>query len=110
MPYFRTLVTMTLLGFLHLMQLLVLLDKVGLIPTAKTNDIWVKWLLIFLAMLPIYFLMTRLFRMADIAPLKEEYDFNQSKIYRGNVLLVTYAITSLALTFVLAILRKSLGH
>ena len=105
-PYFSALCSMTLLGFFHLMQLLIVLDKVDLIPTEKTNNIWTKRLIMFLAMLPIYLIMTRLFRKEDIAPLKEKYDYNWDKVFSGNIWLIVYGITSFALIFVLTFLKK----
>ncbi len=105
-PYFSALCSMTLLGFFHLMQLLIVLDRVDLIPTEKTNNIWIKRLIMFLTMLPIYLIMTRLFKKEDIAPLKEKYDYNWDKVFSGNVWLIVYSITSFALVFVLTFLKK----
>ncbi len=57
-------------------------------------------------MLPIYLIMTRLFKKEDIAPLKEKYDYNWDKVFSGNVWLIVYSITSFALVFVLTFLKK----
>lgn len=105
-PYFSTIGSMTLLCFMHLMQILILLDKVNLIPINSSDNKLAKWLIIFFITLPIYFLMTRLFRKSDIEPLKEKYGYNWDKVFNGNVLLVVYIIVSMALIFVLAIWKK----
>jgi hypothetical protein len=105
-PYFSALCSMTLLGFFHLMQLLIILDKVDLIPIEKTDNIWTKRLVMFLTMLPIYFIMTRLFRTEDLPPLKEKYDSNRDKVFKGNIWLIVYAIISFSLIFALTFLKR----
>ncbi len=100
-PYFSTICSMTLIGFMHFMQVLILLNKVELIPIKSSDHNLVKRIIIFFVMLPIYFLMTQLFRKKDIEPLKENYDYNWDKVFKGNVWLVTYIIRSFALIFVL---------
>ena len=101
-PYFSTICSMTLIGFMHFMQVLILLDKVELIPIKSSDHNLVKRIIIFFVMLPIYLLMTQLFRKKDIEPLKENYDYNWDKVFKGNVWLVRYIILSFALIFVLA--------
>jgi len=105
-PYFSTMGSMTLLGFMHLMQILIVLDKVDLIPISSSDDKPKRYLMMFLVMLPIYFVMTRLFRKSDIEPLKEKYDYNWDKVFKANVLLVIYIIVSFALIFILAFWKK----
>lgn len=105
-PYFSTMCSMTLLGFMHLMQILILLDKVDLIPISSSDDKTKRYFVFFLVMLPIYFVMTLLFKESDIGPLKEKYDYNWDKVFKGNVWLVIYIIVSFALIFILAIWKK----
>ena len=105
-PYFRTMGTMTLLGFMHLMQILILLNKVNLIPINSTDDGLHKRIIMFFVMLPIYFLMTRLFKKSDIEPLKEQYDENWDKVFSGNVWLIIYCILSFTLIIMLALWKK----
>jgi hypothetical protein len=94
---------MTLLGYMHLMQILILLNKVSLIPTDSTDDRGVKRIIMFFVLLPIYFLMTLLFKKSDIEPLKEKYDNNWNKVFSGNVWLIIYCISSFTLVMALAI-------
>lgn len=60
----------------------------------------------FLIMLPIYFSMTLLFKKSDIESLKEKYDYNWDKVFKGNVWLLIYIVVSFALIFILAFWRK----
>jgi hypothetical protein len=106
-PYFTTLCSMTLLGYLHLTQLLIILNKIDLIPTEFSDNIWIKRLIICLVMLPIYIIMSRLFRRKDIDVLKKKYDNNQTQIRKGNIWLIVYAIMSFALIFILIYSMKT---
>jgi hypothetical protein len=105
-PYFSTMGSMTLLGFMHLMQILILLNKGGFIPINNTDDKLTKRIIIFFVMLPIYFLMTRAFKKSDIELLKKKYDNNWDKVFSGNVWLIIYCILSFSLIFVLAFWKK----
>ena len=104
-PYFSTICSMTFLGFIHLMQILVLLDLVIAIPINSAYDKLTKRLILILVMLPIYFLITSLFKKSDIESQKEKYHYDWDKVFRGNVWLVIYIILSFALTIFLAILN-----
>ncbi len=105
-PYFRTICSMTFLGYLHFLQILILLDKVNLIPINYAGNKLAKRLIIFFVMLPIYLLMTQVFKKSDIESLKEKYDYNWDKVFKGNVWLVIYFLLSMALIFILAIWKK----
>ncbi len=109
-PYFSTMCSMTLLGFFHLMQLLILFDKVNLLPLNSSQDKLTKRLLMFIVMLPIYFFMTRLFKKSDIEPLKDKYAYNWDKVFNGNVWLVVYIIVSFSFIVVLAVWKKNYAN
>ncbi len=81
-PYFSTLCAMTMLGFMHLMQLLILFDGVDLIPIKSNDDKLTKKLIIFGSMIPLYLLMTQLFKKKDIEMLKEKYNYNWDKVFQ----------------------------
>lgn len=104
-PYFSTICAMTLLGYIHFFQLLILINKTDLIPTSSEDNKLTKRIIIFFVLLPIYFLMTRLFRKSDIEPLKEKYDYNSDKIFSGRVWLIIYIILSFSMIFILATLK-----
>ena len=105
-PYFSTMAAMTFLGYIHLMQVLILLDRVNVIPINPSDNKTTKGLTLLLVMLPIYLLMTRLFKKSDVGSLKEKYGRNWDKVFSGNVWLVIYMVLSFALMIVLAFLTK----
>lgn len=97
---------MTLLGFMNLLLILILLDKVDLIPINLSDGKGTKQIVIFWVMLPIYLAMTFLIRKKDLVALKEEYDNNWDKVFKGNVWLVLYIIASFASVFIAALLKR----
>jgi hypothetical protein len=105
--YFSTMCTMTFLGFMHLMQMLILLDKSDFIPINFNDNKLAKRIIIFFTMLPIYFLMTRLIKKSDIEPLKEKYNYNWDKVFSANIFLVIYVALSFTLIIVLALWKKN---
>ena len=106
MPLFRTKLTMTLLGFIHFMQILIVFHKTDFIPFKSSDNIWWKRFVIFLIMLPIYLLLTAIIRKYDIDKLNEEYKYNWDKIFSGNVWLIAYITLSFSLRIILAIVMK----
>lgn len=105
-PYFRTMCSMTLLVYIHLMQVLVLFNKTDLIPIKTSDDKLTKAIIMLFVLVPIYLLVTRLFKKSDIQPLKEKYDYNWDKVHSGNIWLIIYVILSMALMFAIAIWKK----
>ena len=105
-PYFSALCSMTTLGFFHLFQIMIVFNKVYLIPINVGDDKFSKRIAILLVMIPIYLLMTRLFKKNDIHLMKEKYELNQDKISRGNISLIAYTIISFAFIFILATLKN----
>ena len=105
-PYFRTMCSMALLVYMHLIQLLILFNKTDLIPIKTSDDKLTKRIIMLFVFVPIYFLVTRLFKKSDFERLKEKYGYNWDKVHRGNILLILYMILSCALIFVLAIWKK----
>jgi hypothetical protein len=99
--YFSAVCAMTILGYLHLFQLLLLLEIFNIIPVGTNGDLSRKITLLF-GMLPLYCIMTGLFERKDIEPLREKYDYNWDKVFSGRVWLVIYFICSFALTVGLA--------
>jgi len=91
---------------MNLMQILALIDQINLIPIKDNDSKFMKRIIIFLTMVPLYFLMTQLFKKSDIVSLKEKYDYNWDKVFSANVWLVIYVILSFSLTIVLALWKK----
>lgn len=105
-PYFSTICAMVLLGCMHFFQLLILINKVDLIPISSGDNRLMKRIIIFCVMFPIYFVMTRLFRKSDIELLKKKYDYNSDKIFSGRIWLIIYIILSFSMIFILATLKR----
>ncbi len=101
-PYFRTICTMTLLAFIHLMQVLIAIDKVGLIPIASADGKTAKQFILFLIMLPIYLLLSQLVRKKELEEMKEVYFYNWDGVFNGYVWLFVYMIFSFLLFMGLA--------
>jgi len=94
-PYFRTIVLMTLLVYIHLMQLLILFNKADLIPIKTSDNKLTKSIIMLIVLIPIYLFVTKLFKKSDIERLKEKYDYNWDKVHSGNIWLIIYIILSM---------------
>ncbi len=105
-PFFSTMLSMTLLGFMHLIQVLIIFDKMDLISISPTDSKGTKRFIIFLVMLPIYLLLNLLIKKKDLEEVKERNEYNWDKVFNGNVWLIVYMILSFALIFVLAVWLK----
>src|SRR5689334_8862727 len=93
-PYFRTMCSMTLLAFFHLMQILILLKKVDLIPIKSSDSKDTKFGIMLLVMIPLYLLMTLLVKKKELDQMKEQYSIGWDKIFYWNVWLVIYMVLS----------------
>lgn len=101
-PYFRTMCSMTVLAFMHLMQILIVFDKMSLIPINVSDGKATKRIIFFMIMLPIYLLMTQLVKKKQLDQMKEEYSYSWDKIFNWNVWLIVYMISSFSLIFILS--------
>lgn len=105
-PYFKTICSMSLLVFMHLIQVLILFKKTDLIPINSSDDKLTKRIIIFFLLVPIYFLITKTFKKSDIKPLKEKYDYNWDKVFSGKVWLLVYIFLSMTSIGILAFWKK----
>jgi hypothetical protein len=104
-PHFETIGSMTLLAFFHLMQLLILIDKVDLIPIKRNDGQGQKRLVIFCIMLPIALTLAVLIKKVHLEKMIDDYMDKPEVITRGNRVLITYIILSFAAIFALALLK-----
>ena len=104
-PYFRTLCSLSLLGFMHLIHFLILFDKISIIPINHADNKLTKQIILFFVFIPIFFLMRWLFRKSDIQELKDKYDYNWDKVFSGNVWLIIYIILSVTVIGILTSLK-----
>ena len=96
---------MTLLAFFHLMQLLILIDKVDIIPIGRNDGQSQKRFVIFCIMLPIAGVLAVLIKKSDLEKMTDDYRKKPEVIVRGNRILIAYIILSFATIFVLAFFR-----
>lgn len=106
-PYFRTLWSLTFLGFMHLMQLFIVLDKIGIIHinSSKYKDLK-EIMFLSLMTAPIYFILALIIKKKDLQQLKEKYEYEWDKVFDGNVRLVVYIIVSLFSIVILASIKS----
>ncbi|MDO6430217.1 hypothetical protein Q4E93_06460 [Flavitalea sp. BT771] len=104
-PYFSTLCALVMLIGLHIFQILVLFDKASLLPTSNENTRAVNFLIIALCLLPIFFLASRLIKKSDL----HEMHYEESRIKKGNRLLILYIVASIVLLLFFILLSKEQG-
>jgi hypothetical protein len=101
-PYFRTMCSMTLLGFMHLFQILIIFHKVDFMGISPSDSKGIKKIIIFFLTLPIYFLFTALIKKKELEKMREEYAYSWNKVFNWNVWLIVYIILSFSSIFILA--------
>jgi hypothetical protein len=101
-PYISTLCALVMLLGLHLFQLLVLFDKVDLLPTSGKNTRAENFLIIFLCLIPIFLLMAFLVKKSEL----QQMNYEESRIKKGNLFLIIYIIASIATLLLLVIAKK----
>jgi hypothetical protein len=90
------------------MQLLIAIDKVNIIPIDSNDGKGTKKIIMFFVMIPIYFLISVVIKKKDLEDLGERYRYKWDRVFDSNVWLIVYIILSVALTFILAFLKKPL--
>jgi hypothetical protein len=100
-PYFSTLCAVVMLVYIHIFQLLIIVNKVDFILPLKKNDGWpLKYLKMALIFLPLFLILNVLVKEKDLRSLKYPID----SIRKGNIAIVVYIMLSVALLFLLIIL------
>lgn len=101
-PYVSTLCALVMLLGLHIFQVLVLLNKVNLLPTSTENTRALNFLIIALCLVPIFLLMAFVVRKSDL----QELRYEENRIKKGNLFLIIYIIASIALLLCLILAKK----
>ena len=102
-PYASALFAVGFLVFLHIFQIVIILDKVSLLSFFEAKNRFDRYIKIALFMLPIFFIINLLVKERDIKNLT----YTKEKIKRGNIYLIIYIVLSFALIFVLMFLFPS---
>ena len=98
-PYFSALCGVVFMIYMHIFQILIVLNKVDdVLPLKAGDDRFTKKWKLLLFLLPVFLVVTYLVKPKDLK--KATYD--EDKVRRGGIYLIIYIITSFVLWFVLA--------
>lgn len=98
-PYFSALCAVVMLIYMHIFQILIVLNKVDeILPLNKDDDQNTKTWKAALFMLPIFLVVAYLVKPKDLKLAK----YDEDKVRRGGIYLVIYTVLSFVLIFVLA--------
>lgn len=100
-PYFSALCAVVFLIYIHLFQLLILLDKVNLLPLNKDDTRIVKYVKIALVFLPIFAIVNYLVKPSEL----KQLNYDNQTIKNGNLKLVLYIVLNVILLFALMFIK-----
>ena len=98
-PYFSALSATGFLIFLHIFEILIIINKVNWLPMKETDNKVVEYGKVALCLLPIFILIAFLVKEKNLKQL--EYD--EDKIKRGGRNLIVYVILSILLFIVVLV-------
>ncbi|MFL9482882.1 hypothetical protein ACI6Q2_08895 [Chitinophagaceae bacterium LWZ2-11] len=98
-PYFSTLCAMVMLFGLHVFQILILVNKNGVLPT--NNNRFENFIKIIVYLIPVFLLFTYVIKRSDL----QEMNYDEGKIKKGNIVLIVYILASIALLVVLMLIK-----
>lgn len=101
-PYFSTLGALALLFYIHVVQLLILLNMMNIIPVQNDDTRVAKFFKIALFLLPIFLLFLAFIRKSELQSLQ----YDEQKVKRGYIYLVIYIVFSFSFMIFLAVLKK----
>lgn len=104
LPYLSTICILSLLFFLHLAQLLLVLNLADLIPTDGSQFKIRNYLEMALFMAPILLLFRLLIKKVEL----KEALYSKEKIKRGYVFLILYIVACFGVMIILALYRKGM--
>jgi energy-coupling factor transporter transmembrane protein EcfT len=99
-PYFSALCAVVFLIYIHIFQLLIILDRVSLLPMKKDDLRIEKYGKVALFLLPIFLIVAFLVKPSELKAL----NYSDETVEKGNVNLVIYIISTILLLFTLMIL------
>ncbi len=99
-PYFSALCAVVFLLYIHIFQLLIIFDKVHLVPIKDGDIRIVQYLKFSLLFLPVFFIIASIVKKRDL----ENATYDESAIKTGGILLTVYIIISLIILFTLMFL------
>jgi hypothetical protein len=96
-PYFCTLLSLTLLFYLHLLQISILLTRMGIIPINNADGRTVRFGKMALIMLPIFLVFLALIRKSKLKLMRYE----ERRVKKAYVFLLVYILLSVTLTIIM---------
>lgn len=102
-PYFSALCAIAALIYIHIFQILIILNKVDILPMRKDDLRIEKYGKVLLVFLPIFLVIALLIKPKDL----KQATYDEGKIKKGQVYLVAYIILSFILLFVLMFIFPS---
>jgi hypothetical protein len=100
--YFSTLCAMVMLFYIHLFQILILLNATYLIPTDSSQAKISNWFKMALFLLPIFLLVGLLIRESELKGMTYE----KEKMRTGYIWLVIYIVVSFAILILLILYKR----
>lgn len=98
-PYFSALCAVVFLIYIHIFQILIILNSVDdMLPLNKGDTRITKYWKLALFLLPFFFIVAYLVKPTDL----QNVSYDEGKIKRGGIYLIIYSIISFVLLFVLA--------
>lgn len=102
-PYFSSLCAIVLLIYLHIFQVLILLDKVDeVLPMKSDDERGIKYFKLAVFLLPVFLVVAFLVKPRDL----KDMQYDEQKVKWGGIYLILYAISSFTLLFVLILLKR----
>jgi hypothetical protein len=96
-PYFSALCATVFLIYIHIFQLLIILDKVNFLPMNANYSKLLNYGMFALFLLPIFLIVAIVAKEKDL----EDVNYDEEKIKKGGVNLIIYIVSSVVLLFVL---------
>jgi hypothetical protein len=102
-PYFSALCAVVILIYIHIFQILIILDQVdAVLPLNKDDGRILKYWKLAVFLFPIFLIIAYLVKPKDL----KNASYDDNKIKRGGIYLVIYSIASFILLFVLAFVKR----
>lgn len=97
-PYFSALCAVVFIIYVHIFQILIVLNRVNVLGLNKAGDMRIeKYSKLALFLLPVFLIVAFLVKPNDL----KELSYEDDKIRRGNIYLIGYVICNFLLLFLL---------
>lgn len=102
-PYFSTLCALAMIAYIHLFQLLILINRVDdIIPGGGDENRGIKYLKMALFFLPIFIILSFFIKKKEL----QQMQYEKPLIKKGYLFLILYVIVSFTVLILLILYRK----